>query len=78
MIPFGDKGQPTPDEVRSIRADIEKQRTTDTHLDICLHGPPDQAKAYEAAGVDWYALSFWMEEKLDWVRDVIKAGPPAG
>ena len=76
VMPFGAAGQPTPDEVRGIRADIEKHRTTDAHLDICLHGPPDQAKGYEAAGVDWYALSFWMEEKLDWVHNVIKAGPP--
>jgi len=76
VMPFGAAGQPTPDEVRGIRADIEKHRTTDAHLDICLHGPPDQAKGYEAAGVDWYALSFWMEEELDWVHNVIKAGPP--
>jgi alkanesulfonate monooxygenase SsuD/methylene tetrahydromethanopterin reductase-like flavin-dependent oxidoreductase (luciferase family) len=77
VMPFGAAGQPTPDEVRGIRGGIEKHRTTDAHLDICLHGPPAEAKAYEAAGVDWYALSFWMQEQLDWVHDVIKAGPPA-
>ena len=77
VMPFGTNGQPTPDEVRGIRADIEAHRTIATPLDICLHGPRDQAAAYEAAGVDWYALSFWVTEPLDAVRTLIASGPPS-
>lgn len=78
VMPFRPDHPPTPDDVRGIRADIEKHRSTDAHLDICMHGPQEEAKAYEAAGVDWYGFSFWMEEQLDWVRDLITRGPPAG
>ncbi|MDQ1481489.1 MAG: hypothetical protein QOI44_2350, partial [Actinomycetota bacterium] len=75
VAPFRPDGPLTPDNVRELRAAIERERTSDEPFDICLHGPREHARGYEAAGVTWYMESFFPEEPLDDVRRIIERGP---
>jgi alkanesulfonate monooxygenase SsuD/methylene tetrahydromethanopterin reductase-like flavin-dependent oxidoreductase (luciferase family) len=75
VAPFRPDGPLTPDNVRELRAAIERERTSDDAFDICLHGPREHARGYEAAGVTWYMESFFPEEPLDEVRRIIERGP---
>jgi alkanesulfonate monooxygenase SsuD/methylene tetrahydromethanopterin reductase-like flavin-dependent oxidoreductase (luciferase family) len=73
--PFRPDGPLTPDNVRELRAAIEQERASNEPFDICLHGPREHARGYEAAGVTWLMESFLPEEPLDEVQRVIERGP---
>jgi alkanesulfonate monooxygenase SsuD/methylene tetrahydromethanopterin reductase-like flavin-dependent oxidoreductase (luciferase family) len=75
VAPFRPDGPLTPDNVRELRAAIERERASDAPFDICLHGPPGRAAEFEAAGVTWFMMSFYPEEPLGEVRSVIERGP---
>jgi len=76
VVPFRPDGPMTPDNVRDLRAAIELERADDSPFDICLHGPPEQASEFAAAGATWFMMSFYPEEPLAEVRRIIERGPP--
>jgi alkanesulfonate monooxygenase SsuD/methylene tetrahydromethanopterin reductase-like flavin-dependent oxidoreductase (luciferase family) len=75
VAPFRPDGPLTPDNVRELRAAITRERATDAPFDICLHGPREQAREFEAAGVTWFMESFLPDEPLSEVRSIIERGP---
>ncbi len=75
VVPFRPDGPLKPDNVRELRAAIERERASEESFDVCLHGPPGQAGAFAAAGVTWFMMSFYPEEPLRDVRAVIERGP---
>jgi alkanesulfonate monooxygenase SsuD/methylene tetrahydromethanopterin reductase-like flavin-dependent oxidoreductase (luciferase family) len=75
VAPFRPDGPLTPDNVRELRAAIERERQSDTPFDVCMHGPPERALEFEAAGVTWFMMSFYPEEPLGEVRSIIERGP---
>jgi len=76
VVPFRPDGL-TPDNVRELRAAIERERASDAPFDVCLHGRPEQAADFEAAGATWFMMSFFPEEPLAALRSVIGRGPGA-
>ena len=74
VAPFRPDGL-TPDNVRELCAAIERERGDDTPFDVCLHGPPEQARDFEAAGATWFMMSFFPEEPRGEVRSIIRHGP---
>lgn len=76
VVPFRPDGPMTPDNVLELRAAIERERADGAPFDICLHGPPEQAPEFAAAGVTWFMMSFYPEEPLAEVRRIIERGPP--
>jgi alkanesulfonate monooxygenase SsuD/methylene tetrahydromethanopterin reductase-like flavin-dependent oxidoreductase (luciferase family) len=79
VAPFRPDGPLTPDNVRELRAAIERERANTRMggepFDICLHGPHELRAGYEEAGVTWFMESFFPEEPLADVRRIIERGP---
>ncbi len=79
VFPFRPDGALHPDDVLELRAAIATHRSNigpaDTPYDICLHGPPDLAPAFAAAGVTWFLESCYAEQPLAEVRHIVDAGP---
>jgi alkanesulfonate monooxygenase SsuD/methylene tetrahydromethanopterin reductase-like flavin-dependent oxidoreductase (luciferase family) len=75
VMPFDERGPLTPDDVHTLRTEIQRLRADDRPFDICLYGPAADAAAYEAAGATWLVESLLPEEDLDWVRRTVAAGP---
>jgi alkanesulfonate monooxygenase SsuD/methylene tetrahydromethanopterin reductase-like flavin-dependent oxidoreductase (luciferase family) len=76
VVPFRPDAPLSPDNVRDLRAMIERERTTDTPFDICMHGAQERAPEFAAAGVTWFMESFYPDEPLADVRRIIDRGPP--
>ena len=76
VAPFAPDGL-TPDNVRELRDAIQRERGNDEPFDVCLHGPKERAREFEAAGVTWFMESFFPEEPLAEVRAIIERGPDA-
>ena len=67
----------TPEQVVDLRARIDQHRADGSPYDVCLHGPPQRAAEFAAAGVTWYMASLLPDEPLAEVRRVVEEGPPA-
>ncbi len=72
MMPFSPMGPIAPTDIASLRADLG----VGSDFDVCLHGPPEFAADYRAAGVSWLCLSFGPETPLADARAQVRAGPP--
>jgi alkanesulfonate monooxygenase SsuD/methylene tetrahydromethanopterin reductase-like flavin-dependent oxidoreductase (luciferase family) len=76
VVPFNPSGGMTPEQVVELRARIEAARTSDAPYDVCLHGPPERAAEFAAAGTTWFMRSCYPEQPLAEVWRVVEAGPP--
>lgn len=85
IIPIGRNGTPTPEEIRQMRAYIDRYRTATTPFDVVFSGrandlPASERSAhvaeYAAAGVTWWKESVWPTVPLTEVQDIIHNGPP--
>jgi alkanesulfonate monooxygenase SsuD/methylene tetrahydromethanopterin reductase-like flavin-dependent oxidoreductase (luciferase family) len=86
MDPDGSFAQMTPDDIRTMREFIERERTSATPFDIIWEGetPGDDpgkaaelVRSYAEAGATWWLDSMWSSpDGLKSVRTRIKQGPP--
>jgi alkanesulfonate monooxygenase SsuD/methylene tetrahydromethanopterin reductase-like flavin-dependent oxidoreductase (luciferase family) len=77
VMPFRPDGPMTPEDVRTLRGEIDRHRPAGTTTyDVCVHGQRARAAELEAAGVTWLMESFYPEAPLSDVRRVIGEGPP--
>jgi alkanesulfonate monooxygenase SsuD/methylene tetrahydromethanopterin reductase-like flavin-dependent oxidoreductase (luciferase family) len=69
----------TPDEVRDLRAYVQRHRSSDGPFDVVIGGPPlrdEQYAAYAAAGVTWYQVGVDQAEGAEAVREQVRRGRP--
>jgi alkanesulfonate monooxygenase SsuD/methylene tetrahydromethanopterin reductase-like flavin-dependent oxidoreductase (luciferase family) len=85
IIPTGRNGTPGPDDIRQMRAYIDKYRTATTPFDIAFQGRAhdivveERSKYvadYAGAGVTWWLEQVWPDVALTEVRTIIDQGPP--
>ena len=86
IIPTGRNGTPSPDDIRQMRAYIDKYRTATTPFDVAFQGRAHDVvaeernkyvAAYAAAGVTWWLEQVWPDVALTEVRSIIDHGPPS-
>jgi alkanesulfonate monooxygenase SsuD/methylene tetrahydromethanopterin reductase-like flavin-dependent oxidoreductase (luciferase family) len=76
VMPFRPDAPLSPDNVRVVIDKIGEHRDSDQPFDVCVHGLREQAAAFAAGGVTWYCESFFPEQPLAEVRQLIGQGPP--
>jgi alkanesulfonate monooxygenase SsuD/methylene tetrahydromethanopterin reductase-like flavin-dependent oxidoreductase (luciferase family) len=85
IIPTGRYGALSPDDIRAMRAYIDKHRTATTPFEIVFQGRANDVAAadrsthvaeYAAAGVTWWLESVWPSVALSEVQSIIHQGPP--
>lgn len=87
IAPIGRTGALSPDDIRHMRAYIDRHRTSTTPYDVALSGRAHEqpagerrahVEAYAAAGVTWWLESVWADVPLAEVGAIIESGPPGG
>ena len=78
---FNEKGevrQATPDEVREIKAYVDRERGADTPFDIVVEGetPGGDLAAYADAGATWWNEARWSAPDVAALRRRLEDGPP--
>jgi alkanesulfonate monooxygenase SsuD/methylene tetrahydromethanopterin reductase-like flavin-dependent oxidoreductase (luciferase family) len=84
VFPTGRYGDLTPEQIREMIAYIETYRTKPASFDVVVGGrmhekPAEAAELltqYASVGVTWWLESFWPDTELNYVRSVIRRGPP--
>lgn len=85
IIPIGRTGTMQPDDIRDMRAYIDRHRTATTPFDVVFSGRAHDlpaaersahVAAYADAGVTWWKESVWPSAALSEVRAIIDVGPP--
>jgi alkanesulfonate monooxygenase SsuD/methylene tetrahydromethanopterin reductase-like flavin-dependent oxidoreductase (luciferase family) len=86
IIPTGRNGTPSPEDIRQMRAYINKYRKATTPFDVVFQGRAHDVPAeervqhvadYAAAGVTWWLEQVWPDVALTEVQSIIDQGPPS-
>ena len=85
VFPLGNEQDLLPDDIRAIRAYIDKHRESGAPYDMAVNGrvfapdfteEPVSVRDHEAAGATWRMDVYWGNVPMERVRQQVRQGPP--